>query len=203
MHIALIGASGQAGARILQELARRGHSVTAIARDPARIAAAPGVTAVAGDLFDQAALAERLAGHAAVISAVHFTASDPEKLIGAVRQAGVPRYLVVGGAGSLEVAPGKRLLDSPDFPAAYRAEAEGGAAFLARLRQEEALDWTFLSPSADFHAGERTGRFRLGTDQLLVAADGRSHISFEDFAVVLVDEVEAPRHSRARFTVGY
>ncbi|MGY4803841.1 NAD(P)-dependent oxidoreductase [Teichococcus aerofrigidensis] len=203
MHIALIGASGQAGARILQELARRGHSVTAIARDPARIAAAPGVTAVAGDLFDQAALAERLAGHAAVISAVHFTASDPEKLIGAVRQAGVPRYLVVGGAGSLEVAPGKRLLDSPDFPAAYRAEAEGGAAFLARLRQEEALDWTFLSPSADFHAGERTGRFRLGTDQLLVAADGRSHISFEDFAVALVDEVEAPRHSRARFTVGY
>lgn len=203
MHIALIGASGQAGARILQELARRGHSVTAIARDPTRIAAAPGVTAVAGDLFDQAALAERLAGHAAVISAVHFTASDPEKLIGAVRQAGVPRYLVVGGAGSLEVAPGKRLLDSPDFPAAYRAEAEGGAAFLARLRQEEALDWTFLSPSADFHAGERTGRFRLGTDQLLVAADGRSHISFEDFAVALVDEVEAPRHSRARFTVGY
>ena len=203
MHIALIGASGQAGARILQELARRGHSVTAIARDPTRIAAAPGVTAVAGDLFDQAALAERLAGHAAVISAVHFTASDPEKLIGAVRQAGVPRYLVVGGAGSLEVAPSKRLLDSPDFPAAYRAEAEGGAAFLARLRQEEALDWTFLSPSADFHAGERTGRFRLGTDQLLVAADGRSHISFEDFAVALVDEVEAPRHSRARFTVGY
>ncbi|MBI0433222.1 NAD(P)-dependent oxidoreductase [Roseomonas sp. KE0001] len=203
MHIALIGASGQAGARILQELARRGHSVTAIARDPARIAAAPGVTAVAGDLFDQAALAERLAGNAAVISAVHFTASDPEKLIGAVRQAGVPRYLVVGGAGSLEVAPGKRLLDSPDFPAAYRAEAEGGAAFLTRLRQEKALDWTFLSPSADFHAGERTGRFRLGTDQLLVAADGRSHISFEDFAVALVDEVEAPRHSRARFTVGY
>lgn len=134
---------------------------------------------------------------------MHFTASDPEKLIGAVRQAGVPRYLVVGGAGSLEVAPGKRLLDSPDFPAAYRAEAEGGAAFLARLKQEQALDWTFLSPSADFHAGERTGRFRLGTDQLLVAADGRSHISFEDFAVALVDEVEAPRHSRARFTVGY
>jgi putative NADH-flavin reductase len=109
---------------------------------------------------------------------------------------------VVGGAGSLEVAPGVRLVDTPDFPSAYKAEASTGAAFLDLLRQERELDWTYISPSAMFVPGERTGRFRLGRDQLLTNENGSS-ISFEDYAIALVDEVEKLAHSRRRFTVGY
>ncbi|WP_226575532.1 NAD(P)-dependent oxidoreductase [Acuticoccus sediminis] len=201
-NVALIGASGQAGSRILKELSDRGHRVTAIARDPAKIAALQGVTAVKGDVFEKDALAGLLKGHDAVISAVHFTASDPDLLIGAVRAAGVARYLVVGGAGSLEVAPGQRLIDQPDFPAAYKAEAAAGATFLDLLKGVDDLDWTFLSPSAMFVPGERTGSFRLGSDALLVG-EGGSSISFEDYAIALVDELERPAHVRQRFTVGY
>jgi uncharacterized protein len=203
MKIAVIGASGNAGSRITAELARRGHAVTAIARHPEKIAALPGITAKQGDVMDQASLAQLLAGHDAAISSVHFTASDPARLIAAAKEARVGRYLVVGGAGSLEVAPGVRLVATPGFPVAYKAEAEKGAAFLDLLREEKELNWTFLSPSALFVAGERTGEFRLGTDQLLTAADGKSSISFEDFAVALVDEIERPAHIRRRFTVGY
>jgi putative NADH-flavin reductase len=203
MKIAVIVASGNAGSRITAELARRGHAVTAIARNPERIAARDNVTPTKGDLFDQAALTGFLAGHGVAISSVHFLASDPLKLIGAARDSKVGRYLVVGGAGSLEVAPGVRLVTTPGFPVAYKAEAEKGAAFLDMLRAEKELNWTFLSPAALFAAGERTGRFRLGTDQLLTAADGKSWISYEDFAVALADEIERPAHIRRRFTVGY
>ena len=203
MKIAVIGASGNAGSRITAELARRGHAVTAIARNPGKIAAQANVTAVKGDVLDQAGLALLIAGHDAAISSVHFTASDPVRLIGAAKDSKVGRYLVVGGAGSLEVAPGVRLVTTPGFPVAYKAEAEKGAAFLDLLRAEKELNWTFLSPSALFTAGERTGKFRLGTDQLLTAEDGKSWISFEDFAVALADEIERPAHIRQRFTVGY
>jgi len=203
MKIAVIGASGNAGSRITAELARRGHSVTAIARHPEKIASGANVTPTKGDVMDQAGLARLLAGHDAAISSVHFLASDPAKLIGAARESKVGRYLVVGGAGSLEVAPGVRLVTTPGFPVAYKAEAEKGAAFLDLLRAEKELNWTFLSPSALFTAGERTGKFRLGIDQLLTAADGKSSISFEDFAVALADEIERPVHTRQRFTVGY
>ncbi|WP_341990744.1 NAD(P)-dependent oxidoreductase [Azorhizobium sp. AG788] len=203
MKIALIGASGAAGSRILAELSQRGHAVTAIARQPEKIAALAGVTAIAGDAGDSAALAALLRGHDVVISSIHFSASDPQKLIAAVTEAGVPRYLVVGGAGSLEVAPGVALYDAPGFPAIYLTEAKAGGAFLDLLKGQSSLAWTFLSPSAEFIPGTRTGIFRLGGDQLLTAADGRSSISFEDFAVALADEVEAPRHVRQRFTVGY
>jgi uncharacterized protein len=203
MKTAVIGASGRAGSRIVAELSRRGHTVTAIARDQEKIAKLPNVTGKKGDAHDQAALAALIAGHDAAISAIHFLASDPEKLIGAAKDSKVGRYLVVGGAGSLEVAPGVRLVTTPNFPAQYKAEAEKGADFLDRLRQETALNWTFLSPSALFIDGERTGKFRLGTDQLLTAADGKSWISFEDYAVAIVDEIERPAHLRQRFTVGY
>ena len=203
MKIALIGASGAAGSRILAELSRRGHAVTAIARQPEKIAALDGVTAVAGDAANPAALATLLRGHDVVISSVHFSASDPHKLIAAVTESGVPRYLVVGGAGSLEVAPGVALYDAPGFPAIYLAEAKAGGAFLNILKGQTALAWTFLSPSAEFIPGTRTGTFRLGGDQLLTATDGRSSISFEDYAVALADEAETPRHVRRRFTVGY
>jgi putative NADH-flavin reductase len=202
MKIALIGASGDAGARLLAELSRRGHGVTAIARHPEKIAALPGVTAKAGDVKDTAALARLLSGHDAVISSVRFLDADPDALIAAVREAGVRRYFVVGGAGSLEVAPGVRLIDTPQFPAAYKAEASAGGVFLDKLRAVQDLDWTFLSPSAMFVPGERTGKFRLGKDQLL-ANDKGSSISFEDYAIAAVDELEAPKHIRQRFTVGY
>jgi putative NADH-flavin reductase len=202
MKIALIGASGNAGSRILAELSRRGHHVTAIARHPEKVQALPGVTPLQADAGDVAGLAAAIKGHDAVVSSVHFTASDPRKLIAAVQQAGVPRYLVVGGAGSLEVAPGVRLIDTPEFPAIYKAEASAGNAFLDLLRQQPTLDWSYLSPSAMFVAGERTGKFRLGRDQLL-ANDKGSSISFEDYAIALADEIERPAHSRQRFTVGY
>ena len=203
MKIAVIGASGNAGSRIAAELARRGHAVTAIARNPEKIAELPNVTAKKGDADDRAALAKLLAGQDAAISSIHFLASDPEKLIGAAKDSHVGRYLVVGGAGSLEVAPGVRLVTTPTFPPQYKAEAEKGAAFLDRLSQEKDLNWTFLSPSALFTAGERTAKFRLGTDQLLTDGSGKSWISFEDFAVALADEIERPAHIRKRFTVGY
>ena len=202
MRVALIGATGNAGSRILTELVGRGHDVTAIVRNPDAVPNLPKVVAKKGDVFEPSGLAELLKGHDAVVSSVHFTASDPTKLIEAVRASGVSRYVVVGGAGSLEVAPGVRLIDTPEFPDAYKPEASAGAQFLELLRAEPTLDWTFLSPSLMFGPGERTGAFRTGRDQLLTNSDGSS-ISFEDFAVALVDELEDPKHSRQRFTVGY
>lgn len=203
MRIAVIGASGNAGSRITAELVRRDHQVTAIVRHPENVTAQANVTALKGDARDPAGLAALLAGHDAAVSSVRFLDSDPAGLISAARASRVGRYLVVGGAGSLEVAPGVRLVTTPGFPAAYKAEAEAGAAFLDLLRAESDLNWTFLSPSALFVAGDRTGKFRLGTDRLLTAADGNSSISFEDFAVALADEIERPAHLRQRFTVGY
>ena len=202
MKIALIGATGHAGSEILKELVARGHAVTAIVRNPDRVPVLPHVTARQGDAGDVAGLSALLAGHDAVISAVLFTTSEPAKLIEAGRRSGVPRYLVVGGAGSLEVAPGLRLIDAPGFPDEYRPEATGGIAFLDLLRGETVLDWTFLSPSLMFIPGPRTGSFRLGGDQLLSTPEGSS-ISFADYAIAMVDELERPAHSRARFTVGY
>jgi uncharacterized protein len=201
-HVAVIGASGRAGSAILKELSDRGHKITAIARNPEKIATLPNVTAKKGDVLDKDGLAALLRGHDAVVSAVHFASSDAKTLIEAVRASGAKRYLVVGGAGSLEVAPGQRLVDQPDFPAAYKTEALKGAEFLDLLKGEKQLDWTFLSPSALFVPGERTGKFRLGKDTLLTNDKGSS-ISFEDYAIALVDEIEKPAHSRQRFTVGY
>jgi uncharacterized protein len=203
MKVALIGATGMIGSRLLAELGSRGHEVTAIVRHPEKVPASPKVTAVKGDVFDEQGLTTLLEGHDAAFSAVHFAQSDPTKLISAVKAAGVKRYLVVGGAGSLEVAPGKKLIDIPEFPDMYKTEAAAGGDFLELLRKEPTLDWTFLSPPALITPGERTGKFRLGGDQLLTDAQGRSNISAEDYAIAFVDELEKPAHSRRRFTVGY
>ena len=202
MKIALIGASGNVGSRIAAELSSRGHEITAIARNAAKISALRGIKPTAVDIANTEALVHVLKGHAAVISSVHFVDSDPDQLIRAVKAAGVPRYLVVGGDGSLQEAPGKLLVDSPDFPKEYEKETRAGCVFLDRLRAEKDLNWTFLSPSALFTAGERTGKFRLGKDTLLTDGKGSS-ISFEDYAIALADEVEKPKHPRQRFTVGY
>jgi putative NADH-flavin reductase len=203
MHVAVIGATGRVGSRLITELLSRGHTVTGLAlRLPANDSGA-GLTSVAVDATDPAALAPALKGRDAVLSATRFVSSDAHALISAVKAAGVPRLLVVGGAGSLEVAPGKALVTTAGFPEAFKAEAEAGARFLQVLRESSGLNWTFLSPSADFSPGERTGKFRSGGDQLLTDAAGKSHISMEDFAIAMVDELEHPVHPRQRFTVGY
>jgi len=201
--IAIIGATGRAGSQLLEEALRRGHSVTAIARDPAKLQGREGVTVKAVDVLDSAALVEALKGSDVVLSAAHFATIPAAAIIGPVNQARVKRLLVVGGAGSLLLPSGQRVIDSPDFPEAYKVEASAGCQFLDALRQESELDWTFLSPSAEFVEEARTGRFKLGQDHLLFAADGRSWISFADYAIALLDEVEKPAHSRQRFTVGY
>lgn len=204
MHVALIGATGNAGSRILAELVRRSHSVTAIVRDVTRVPALPGVEARFGDVSDESGLAALLRGHDAVISSVPFGGSDPGKLIAAVQRSGLRRYLVVGGAGSLEVAPGKRLMDAPGFPDAYKAEAKEGADSLDVFRSEgSGVDWTFLSPAAEIGPGSRTGHYRITGDEFLTDAHGHSRISYEDYAVALVDELERPKHKGKRFGVAY
>ena len=203
MKIALIGATGNVGTRLISELRRRRHQVTAIARHPEKLDRQDGVNPAVGDVQNENALAAVLAGHDVAIHSVKFLSTDPAKVIAATKAAKVPRLLVVGGAGSLEVAPGLTLVNSPDFPPEYKPETLAGVTFLDVLRQEDENDWTFLSPSYLFAPGERTGKFRLGKDELLVGADGQSRISTEDFAIALVDELERPKHSRERFTVGY
>ncbi len=205
MRVALVGASGNAGSRILRELVSRGHDVIGIGRDPGKIAAGAGVTAVHADASDVESLAGALQGADAIVSSLKFAESDPEKLIAAVRRSGVARYLIVGGAASLKATgTDQRIIDSGAIPEAWMPEVGGGVKFLDRLKQEpDGLDWVFLSPSMFFGPGERTGRFRLGKDELLTAPDGKSSISYEDLAVALVDEIETPQHHRERFTVGY
>ncbi len=203
MKLAVVGATGKAGSRIVKEALDRGHEVTGISRHPENALAHPRLKALKGDAEDPAALAGLLKGHDAVISSLRFVGTDAQKLIAAVKQSGVKRYLVVGGAGSLEVAPGKALFDTPGFPDVAKPESGKGREFLDAIRKEDGLDWSFLSPSTVFAPGERSGKFRLGGDGLLTAADGKSHISMEDYAIALLDEVETPRHIRRRFTVGY
>lgn len=203
MKIAIIGATGRAGSQLLEEALRRGHSVLAIARDPSRLQGRDGVTVKALDVKDSAALQVAVAGVDAVLSAAHFATIEPHAIIEPVKRAGVRRLLVVGGAGSLLLPSGHRVIDSPDFPEAYKAEAAAGAHFLQVLQREPNLDWTFLSPSAEFVEGERSGHYTLGKDHLLIGADGRSWISFADYAIAMIDELEKPQHSRQRFTVGY
>lgn len=213
MKIALIGATGYVGSKILTEALNRGHDVTAIVQHPEKLPQHPKLTAKAGSVFDQAALTELLKGHEAVISAFNPGHANPNlyrdtlegapKIFRAVEAADVPRLLVVGGAASLEVAPGKKLFDTPDFPATYKEVARATGDVLELLKKEASLNWTFLSPSALLVPGQRTGKFRLGDDQLLVDAEGKSHISVEDYAVAMIDELEKPAHKRQRFTVGY
>ncbi len=203
MRIALIGASGRVGSRLATEFIERGHTVTGIVLHPENAPPRQRPSIVKGDARDGAALAPLVAGHDVVVSAARFLDSNERSTIDAVKAAGVPRLMVVGGAGSMEIAPGRKLMDTPDFPAAYRPEASAGGAFLDALRQEPDLDWTCVSPSAEFVPGQRTQQFRLGGDELLTDTRGRSWISMEDYAIAFADELEKPAHRRQRFTVGY
>jgi len=201
MKIAIVGGTGNIGTRLTKEALSRGHSVTAIARHPEKAHKDAKVTAKKGDVTDPRALTPLLSGHDVVISAVRFSESPAQNIIDATRSAGVKRLLVVGGAASLRGPDGKLVFEN--LPEAWRGEASAGMAFLDKLKSETALDWTFLSPSALIGPGERTGKFRLGIDELLSDADGKSHISYEDYAIAMIDEVEHPKHARKRFTVGY
>jgi uncharacterized protein len=212
MRIALIGASGFIGRAILKEALARGHEITAIVRDPSKLAPTKNLEIKAIDALDTPALAAALAKLDAAISAfsghAHSNVLEDyllgiRSIIHATKAANVPRLLVVGGAGSLEVAPGVQLIDTPHFPEQYRATAEGARRALHVLQNEESLNWTMLSPSALIEPGPRTGQFRIGMNQLLTDANGKSHISTGDYALAMIDELEAPKHERRRFTVGY
>jgi uncharacterized protein len=208
MRVALFGAGGVIGKRITQEALRRGHRVTAVGRDPANLESpSNGLTVLRGDVLEPVGVARAVVGHDAVISAVGPSAGPVDMLVRAAHsliegltRARVRRLLVVGGAGSLEVAPGIQLVDTPDFPAAWRPVALAHREALAVYRTAD-LDWTYFSPAALIEPGERTGRYRTGRDQLLVNTEGKSRISAEDLAVALVDELEHPRHLRERITV--
>lgn len=202
MKIAVLGASGRAGSQITTEAASRGHAVTAIARHPEKIPTGEGITPVAGDASDVAALAALIAGHDAVISALHFDVSA-QTLLEALRAAGVPRLLVTGGAASLKGPDGVRLIDGPDFPEEWKEFAMGGITFLDTLKTVEDIDWTFFSPAMIIFEGERLGHYRKGGDDLVLNENGESTISFADYAIAMVDELETPAHSRARFTAAY
>jgi len=201
MKVAIVGGTGNIGTRLTKEAVSRGHHVTTVSRNPDKAHQDPKVTAKKGDVTDPNALAPLLAGHDVVISAVKFSESPAHNVVDATKSAGVTRLLVVGGAASLKGKDGKLIFDS--LPEAWRGEAGAGLKFLDTLKGESALDWTFLSPSAMIGPGERTGKFRLGLEELLTAADGKSHISYEDYAIAMIDEMEKPQHSRKRFTVGY
>ena len=207
MKLAIIGATGLVGTKVLSESLDRGHEVTAIVRNPERLPAHPKTKAAKGDVTNPEELAPLLAGHDVVISAFNPGTDERgtgvQSIIDAVKRSGVGRLLVVGGAGSLEIAPGKRLVDQPDFPAQWKNGALRTAALLDRLREEAELDWAFVSPAAVLAPGKRTGRYRVGGDQLLTDSGGESRISLEDYAVAMLDEVERPRHHRTRFSVAY
>lgn len=206
MRINLIGATGYVGSRILQEALHRGHAVTAWSRTPGRLTPHPALNEGLADLGRPETLAAIFADGGTVVSA--YNPGGPTGPVGyanliAAQANRTSRLVVVGGAGSLEVAPGRRLVDEPDFPEAWRTGALATAAVLERLRQTPDLDWTFISPAASLSPGERTGVYRTGGDVLLRDADGASRISVEDLAVALIDEVETPRHRRTRFSVAY
>jgi putative NADH-flavin reductase len=216
MKIVVFGATGNVGQRVAAEALRRGHEVVGVVRDPGAIQSPdPRVRLVQGDATEAESVAGVVRGADAVVSAISprpnsrglpapSLSGNARALIAGLRKSGVKRVLYVGGASSLEVAPGKALADLPDFPAAYRHEAREGREALAVWRAEGGeLEWTYLSPAAEIAPGKRTGTYRTTGDQLLVDAEGRSFISFEDYAVAVLDELEQPHHVAQRFGVAY
>lgn len=211
LKIALFGATGTIGSRIAAEAARRGHEVTALARNPARVPAdVANLKAAQADLLDAASVGAAVRGHDIVASAYAPPQGDEaalatatRALVEGVRAAGVKRLVVVGGAGSLEVAPGKQLVDTEGFPVAYKPVALAHRDAFDYYRGVADLDWTFFAPAALIAPGERTGQFRTGTGALLADAEGNSRISAEDYAIAFVDELEQGRFVRQIATVAY
>lgn len=214
-NVTLIGASGFVGTAILNELLARGHRVTAVVRNPGKIGIkSPSLTVVQADVTDTSALVAACKGRDAVISAYNPGWTNPNiyeetlrnypLILEAVRQSGVRRLLCVGGAGTLFCAPGLRVVDSGVIPDAIMGGVRSlGEFYLNTLMNEKEIDWIFFSPAGTLEPGKRTGKFRLGKDDLIVDENGNSHISVEDYAVAMVDELENPKHHYERFTIGY
>jgi putative NADH-flavin reductase len=220
MKVVLLAATGQAGRTILSELISRGHEVTAVARNLDKLPRElpPTVKPVRDDLSDADQIAKTIAGADAVVSAFGPSSADArymsdvsytdqlvsvtERLIAAVGKAGAHRLVVVGGAGSLWFSPSVTVLDSGFWPAPYVPIATSHMKAFAALKASD-INWTYFSPPMLIQPGERTGKFRLGGDNLIKDEQGNSRVSFEDYAVALVDELEKPAHERARFTIGY
>jgi len=214
MNIALIGGTGFVGTPVMAELLSRGHVVTLLARTPSKIAAQAGLSVVQADVLHPDQVAKAVAGQDAVISAynpgwgeaqIHdLFLQGTQAIFKGIKQAGVKRLLVVGGAGSLYVAPGVQLVDVPEFPAEYKQGALAAREALNLIKKEETLEWTFLSPPIGLAPGERSGQYRIGADNLLPGiADGHAGISVQDLAVAIVDEIETPKHIQKRFTVAH
>jgi putative NADH-flavin reductase len=209
MKVAIIGASGFIGSAILKEALERGHTVTAIVRNPEKITTThPQLTVKQGDVTDADHVAGLIAGNEAVISAYNSYDSATyvnaiHAIINGVKKAGIKRLLAVSGAGSLEIEPGVQLLDTPEFPAEWKGGASATRDAFYVIKQQEDLDWAVLSPAMVIEPGIRTGRFRLGTDQVVADENGDSRISTADYAVAMIDELESPAHIRERFTLAY
>ena len=213
MKIAIIGATGFVGSAILNELANRNHDITAIARNPKETSTA---TWIAADIFNVDDLAATLKGNDIVINAYNSGWTNPniyddfiagsKAIQEAVKKSGVKRFITIGGAGSLFVAPGLQAVDTPDFPKEYHAGATAARDYLNILKEEKELDWAFFSPAFEMHQGittGRTGKYRLGLDNPVFNDEQRSILSVEDLAVVIADETETPKHHQVRFTAAY
>jgi len=215
MKIAIIGATGFLGSKLVKEFSSRGHEITAISRNPSDDVP-ENVTIVKADIFNTDALANILKGHDAIVSAYNPGWTNPDiyddfmkgsaSLQQAVKQSGVKRYITIGGAGSLYIAPDKQLIDTPEFPKEYYAGASAARDYLEILKQKKDIDWVFFSPAIEMHQGittGRTGKYRLGLENPVFDENNRSILSGEDLAVVLADEVENPKHHQQRFTAAY
>jgi len=216
MKLVVFGATGNIGQQVVREAVSRGHEVTGVVRDPeVQKSPDPKASLVKGDATDAASVAQVAKGADAIVSAISprkssrglpapSLAAAARAVIAGAKNSGVKRVIFVGGAGTLEVAPGKRLMDQPGFPAPYKAEAQEGADMLDVVRNDAAgLDWTYISPAAEISPGHRSGRYRTTGDQFIPDAKGQSRISFEDYAVAVVDELEHGNHVRRQFGVAY
>lgn len=214
-NVALIGASGFVGTAILNELLSRGHQMTAIVRNAAKVTAKSELLdVVEADVTDTERLMKLFEGKDAVISAYNPGWTNPNiyedtkknypMILEAAKKAGVKRILIVGGAGTLFCAPGLRVVDSGAIPAEIMGGVKSlGEFYLDTLMNEDKIDWTFFSPAGELTNTGRTGKFRLGKDDLIVDANGKSSISVEDYAIAMVDELEQENHHKERFTIGY
>jgi putative NADH-flavin reductase len=213
--IVLIGASGFIGSALLKEALARGHKVKAIVRNPEKISMKnPNLMVEKGDVSSSQLVSRLCKGADVIISAYNPGWQNPEissetlrvytAILDGVRRSGVKRFLVVGGAGSLFISPGLRLMDAGTMPDSYLPAVRALASFyLDILTVEEEVDWVFFSPAGNITPGKRTGKFRLGKDEMIVDSEGKSNISLEDYAVAMLNEVENPVHHRERFTIGY
>lgn len=214
-NVLLIGATGFVGSAVLNELVSRGHKVTAVARNVEKVAKSELVDVVKEDVANVDAIAKLAEGKDAIISAYNPGWTNPDiatlisenypKILSAAKKSGVKRLLIVGGAGTLFCAPGLRVVDSGAIP----EEIMGGVRplgdfYLNTLMNENDIDWVFFSPAGVFdQQGKKTGNYRLGKDDLIVDAEGNSHISVQDYADAMVNELEKPSHHKERFTIGY